>query len=406
MNERQDTEGLRNVRHDYGNLGLTGIRNVAIRVVDKLDRSLTQRYWLEAIAFFGVLTSLFLAFPSFDPDVESSRALAVKSMIHGLGEYWDGLGPHSSIHARVIAYRITVPLLARLLGLGLLGCYAIQYLAGVGLIYIVARLSYQATSDRVCTALSTLVICSTYAGSSAFVDLRPLFDGVAYFFLAAAMWTAWPPAITTLVVLASFTDERALVASGFVFLWWILRSSDQFRQREDIPTERRMLQLVVRPSAVVAAWIIYLGVRISIRDWYNIPLETKNYDFFKLINNAPMALWTAFEGGWIVIAWAIVVLMLRRKWWLLACHLCVGSVLIFGAISIVDMTRSMAYLFPAFIIAVFVVASDTERPALRYVLLCVAAVSVMCPAYYAGGKSTIWWQYPFPLQMIGLVMGL
>jgi len=32
-------------------------------------------------------------------------------------------------------------------------------------------------------------------------------------------------------------------------------------------------------------------------------------------------------------------------------------------------------------------------------------ISVLWPMYYVGGKSTIWWVYPLPLQLIRIAMG-
>jgi hypothetical protein len=112
----------------------------------------------------------------------------------------------------------------------------------------------------------------------------------------------------------------------------------------------------------------------------------------------PMGIWTALEGGWLLVVLAFVALYHRKKW-ILAVYAPMILSLIVVAMSVIDITRSMAYLLPSLPIALSVLASDTPKN-LRYVVLTSAIISLLWPTYYAGGKSSIWWQYPLPMQLV------
>lgn len=81
-----------------------------------------------------------------------------------------------------------------------------------------------------------------------------------------------------------------------------------------------------------------------------------------------------------------------------------GIVLV-ASLAVVDISRTTAFLLPALFAGLAILkVSETDANYRRVVLLS-SAVSVFWPMYYVGGKSTIWWVYPLPIQMIRLITG-
>ena len=114
--------------------------------------------------------------------------------------------------------------------------------------------------------------------------------------------------------------------------------------------------------------IIYLGSRYYLKYIYNFTdvnaqmLLSGNSIFFNQINNSAIGVWSGLEGLWILIIYAIVKYFHENN---------------------------------LIIIAFSVIFAIIEKLIKHSAILC-----ILWPAYYVGGKSTVWWCYPFPLQMI------
>lgn len=353
------------------------------------DRLTQGRLWVLKVVVLATVASLFFAFPSYDSlEFESGRMADVAQQIESLPGFWQK-EPVSSV-----AFRLTVPLAAQLLHIGLPGTLVLQFLAGIVLFYLLTKLAEQITGDRVATLLFTLGVAFIYAGSTAFVELRGIYDSVALCLLVAAMYLRAPVTIAAATFLASFTDERAFLASGLVILWWAVRDSslDQLTFSSFFTS---------RSIAVLIGGFAYLAARLYIAYNYNIgTLVEKANDLHWLnqINNIPMGVWTAFEGGWLLIVLASIALYNKKTYLFLTPYVLMLLVLIAVAMSQVDITRSMAYLLPGLPLALHVLYIDSAKK-LRFLVFVATTASFFWPAYYAGGKSTIWWNYPLPLQL-------
>ncbi len=370
----------------------------SMELVKKLDsfinKQLSRKYWALIITLYAVLLSLFLAFPSLDTFqknvVEGTRSREVALQISDLQYYWE------NVTARNTAFRISVPVIASLLGLDVRGAYGLQVISGIFLFYFIARIVERVTNNRKISLFFTLAIAATYAGSTAFTELRSTYDAVALFFLVVALWSSSPFIIVPAILLASFTDERAIVASGFVFLWWAMRSPKN--------TGPRSFKAFANSQSisVVAGLFVYFIIRLLIVRTFGTQSHMEaNQEFllFDQINNIPMGLWTGLEAGWAITVVAAYFLAKRRKLLFLGVFLVFFSIQTIGGLAVVDITRSLTYLLPSLFVALIVVQPELKenlRPLMMYIML----INILFVSYYAGGKSTIWWQYPLPLQII------
>lgn len=57
-------------------------------------------------------------------------------------------------------------------------------------------------------------------------------------------------------------------------------------------------------------------------------------------------------------------------------------------------------MLPALFLSVRVLHQTSSVDGIRTLTLVASLVSLAWPIYYAGGKSTIWWCYPLPLQVL------
>ena len=158
--------------------------------------------------------------------------------------------------------------------------------------------------------------------------------------------------------------------------------------------------------SVLSAIILYVFIRYQINVAYGLELaEYSQYDergwkLLNQINNVPAAIWTGLEGFWIIVALNLILLYKNKNF-------LPGLTLIFTIItlivlgnSVIDTSRSMLYLFPAVLIGMEQISKKVPNKEIRNILILCFIISFFSPSYWVGGKSSIWWQYPMPIQII------
>ncbi len=365
---------------------------------DWCEVKLSTKYWVLIIVLVTLFISLFCSFPSyqsFDQILKENRPAEVSQQISNLAAYWN------SNSGRNTAFRITVPIISVLLGLDIRGAYGLQFLSGILLFYFIARIAERESRSRVLALLITLSVGGIYAGITSFWEFRAKYDGIALLFLLIALWSDSPWIITPSLVLAAFTDERAILASSFVFLWWLAKKYD---------TEKSLVNSAFnRPTvSVIIALVITLAFRLVITNLYHVTTYVQaNQEFLLLnqINMIPMGLWTGLEAGWAIVLLALLALIRKKQYLILGLFTFFILLQSIVALSIIDITRSMAYLLPAYLLAFRIVIPEIKND-LRLATLYVAILNLFFVNYVAGGKSSIWWIYPFPIQMIRWIFNI
>ena len=361
------------------------------------ERVTSGKYWAIKVTIFVLMASLFMTFPSFQSlsdNLYRGRAVDVAMQIDNLQLYW---ATHNATNA---IFRITVPLIARALGLNVFGTYLMQFLSGILIFLLSALIVERETKNRTIAFFITLLIGFTYAGIAAFVETRAYYDSVAFLFLLAAMWFRSPLVIGPVILFAGFTDERAVIASGFVFLWWMLH------EKPNQSTCKSLLN--TKSLSVLIATVLYLVIRILLMTSFGLISFNEargEFELFNQINNAPMGIWTGLEGGWLIVLLALGVLYKQKRSLILLLFAFLISAQIIGALAVVDITRSMAFLLPALFVAILILNRETSDDFSTFYLIA-ASVSLIWLTYYAGGKSTIWLFYPLPIQVIRMILKL
>ncbi|WP_247233238.1 hypothetical protein [Telluribacter sp. SYSU D00476] len=294
-------------------------------------------------------------------------------------------------HGSKIAFRLTVPLLAKLINVGhtvtgkdILLIYLIQSLLLIPFLLMLIRLLNR-YMDSVSTVFLVGACSATYLAKAFFWDYECWFDGYAYFFLLAGMCFRRRWLVFATLLLACWTDERAVIALGSVYLFHRLRENDfTLQSLKDLLPQRRYLDasavvlLVIATYGLIRWWLtttfglstpsgLKAGVSLSF-----LPFQLKH----RLIG-IPFT----FEGLWIPFAlamWALIDQRLR-----LLAGLLLGGMLIHTIIAycVFDITRSLAYAFPLIIIAAILMARDYAHNR-KQILMLVMLICVLIPTHY------------------------
>ena len=298
---------------------------------------------------------------------------------------------HTGSHGAKIAFRLTIPLLAKVLGTGwtvtgkdVVLVFFLQSLLLFPFLLILIRIVSRHL-DAVSTVLVTVACSATYLASAFFWDYHFWFDAYAFFFLLMGMYFRNRIGIFVFLLLACFTDERAVVALFSVYLFHLLEERNftisGFRDLfpgSIIGSRASTVLLVVLSYVLIRLWLTtaynlrtpsgeHVGVSLSI-----IPFQLKH----RLIG-----ILFAFEGLWITFVLSIMVLSIRKQILLAGILLATLLLHVVVAYSVYDITRSLTYGFPVFITAILIAGRSFERDR-RHILLVVLLCCLVVPTHY------------------------
>jgi hypothetical protein len=373
------------------------------------ERLVSGRFACERIALLATIFGLvFTSFPNYPKLWDDRKLLSADYNWEGILEKRDhpfldmALKYGEGHHNANANYRLIVPLAAKVLGLGVRGIFALQSVCAVLLLWVVARVASRATGDHVASFFVTCGVASTWSGTMGFMELYGVFDGEALLLVCCAALFETPWLVGLCVFLGAWTDERALVASSLVLVYQVAR-----RQRDG--ADWRASYLGAAPIAVVVAWVAYFAARFAISFYSHMSLGFGSANLKWVLvdaNNGPLASWTALEGGWLLVLAAIVVLVRQRRPLFLLAYCGAISVMLLVAMSVIDITRSMAYMLPAIFVALEVLAEVETGPHLRGLCAASSAVSVLWPNYYCYDRDRNLWKVPLPMRLVQWALGI
>jgi hypothetical protein len=361
------------------------------RVNNWIHSITNQKNWLIVSAVLFTAIALFFSFPSYS-DLNPTEWQPLFDKANNLlanSSYGEGT------HAAKLTFRLVLPTIVHFTHLNITGVLILLGIVGMLNFYLVTRLANSILHDKreafiigICTAL-------IYLGKCSFTELRgTMFDGLAMFFLLCALNTRNGFLLALFVFLAAWTDERALVASLLVWMFYIVKNDHK----------RMGLRLFTTQAlCIYAAWAAYAAGRYYLGYVYGMHPDNKGVGLSVLlnqINNIPLGIWSALEGLWIIVLYGMLLLWREQRYfeWLKFAGMC-ALILLIG-VSVVDITRSVLYIYPAVFVALLTIHKYADKTTLNRLLWLALILCFAYPAYYTGGKSSIWWTYPLPLQLL------
>jgi hypothetical protein len=340
--------------------------------------------------------SLFRAFPSYDA---LATAYDKETWRHAMVQVNSPLADMSRLfpdeyHESKMTFRLTAPLVAHVLHLRRNGILVFSALMGVILLYTVLGLAWKITGSRKAALFVCLATACSWPGETAFHELRGgYYDAVPLCLLVLALAAESLPLTAIWVFLAAWTDERALIASAFVFLFSIGQAGRAGVR--SLFTGKR--------AAILAAWIAYFATRIYLTAAHSLTVSTGNVGlsvFRQQTNIIPLGIWSGLGGGWLLVAFAAAALLLERRYRMAAAFCGAIGAITAAALLVLDVTRGMAYCLPAVFVGISVLSRSQPREDVERLAILSAVVALLVPEYQVQGSTGLYWLYPLPVQVI------
>jgi len=307
----------------------------------------------------------------------------------------------SRSHEAKMAYRLALPLLARLLHISVPGILLAQFLLGGLMYYVLLRLLESLVADRLAAALVALGLSCTYFGSAFSFDQFGYFDAFCYALLVFLFSVRQGWLVFALCLVGTFIDERMLPASLLAVYWygwqhygWAPPGMGRF--------------LSTRPArAVYAAWLAWAGLRLGL--WYatHLPVYGGLVGIVALreslaLNLVSLGVVSGLKSYWLLPVLVAVLLLYYRHYRLLG-WLALCAVPIFGgALLVMDTTRSLSYGLPLIFICLSMLKHYSTPAELRRLALSLAFFAWLIPSYHIMGH--ILYASPFYLTILKIAL--
>ncbi|MBD2459667.1 hypothetical protein H6G89_01305 [Oscillatoria sp. FACHB-1407] len=317
-----------------------------------------------------------------------------------------------NLHEPILAYRITLPVIAHSLGLygdrwswrALLATPGLPYLALIGTLAIVYVVVQRQTNSTV-AALTSLALSLTHLTQWTNTHWgHP--DSITHLAIAVTMLSpnVWLTGVMT--VLGSLNDERFVVAIPFVLLWYIATE----------PTPPKRIQASLKTIAGFAVGLVivvlvrhaltvgWIGEGIERPAVYNSILDVLMNPW--KINWAVFltSLFLGYRWVWVVLGLALGIAWRKPYRWI---GLGLGVAVLLASyftITVADISRSTAFYFPAIAIAVWLLYRQSAILCYR-ALAVVSVACILTPGFYLFSFSDIQLYRPLPLVLVRLLTG-
>lgn len=370
------------------------INKISAKIILVSEGFTLSKNWKLKIMLSSVILSLFFAFPSYDVFLSGEFNENWNNLFSQIDHPLRPLNLAASSHGAKLAFRLTVPIIAKLLNLNIVGLFFIQFIALITMFFCVISLSEAITKDRVTSAFISFGFALIFPGNVLVSDLRGIFDSVSYCLVILTMCLNSVFLIFFSTLLAAYADERAFIVTGFIFAWFILKEINLKEENTFKP-----IKINARAAAVFAAWIVYFTLRFALLHFFGLRTTSQGCrQFLAQINGLCISIWTGLEGFWIIVAVSLFLLFVFKKYLFLFIYCLLMFISIFVAGSVFDVTRSMGYLIPAIFISLYIIKQYESVEFVRKLAL-LSLIVCFFPTYYIGGKNTVSMFYPLPLQL-------
>lgn len=370
------------------------ILSLVNRFLDFLDQRSQSKSWPFVVFFVAIGISIFSWIPYYPAVSEfiktpygaaktwwlehPFKAVPVEQFFP-VSERHIGFNAGIASHLDKMTYRAFLPMLNLVAPFGIWTLVAACHLGVLTILYFSYRLVANQVEDNVSGALACWAVSSCYAGQYGFNDFY-LGDAAAVGLLLVAMFSRQSVWTCLLILMASFTDERACTAAPLVLLFHYLRDVDPEKERYN---NASFVRDVIRKGwPIMVGVLAYLSIRLTVTfltDARSGISMLASVDVLRghLYSDYPNLVFKVFEFLWI-LPFIFLVEFRQKKPSANFIQIVFGlglALAAFPAMVVWDIDRSLFYLLPGVILAICFIPVSLKN--LRLLLLAIFFANVI-----------------------------
>ncbi len=278
------------------------------------------------------------------------------------------------------SYRVSIPAVGNVLRSGVRTALTAQQAGAVIFLAIFLLVSREALGDPTSALFAGVMAATSFVGQWGFNDFTN-FDGFAYLVLLLSLWNQSVIGLAVLTVFGGFCDERVILAAPLVWLWHAVRE----RGHSGIGRVGDLMRPNGAQVGLIFGLVAFSGLRWWLGEHFGEIASTSGMSLGVVKNNVlwlPLALACGLKGGVILFVAAGLGLLIHRRTGLLTWGVLALLPGLCASIWVYDLTRSLAFGFPAFFLAMAVLRQAFGVQEVRRLLFCAALGCLAFPTYW------------------------
>lgn len=373
--------------------GAQVIQLAAIRYYLAIEKLVSARFWKVRVVLAVVGLSVLMQCPRYSylyryaiADTETNPTYTVfKAQIKNPFQLY-ALNPDS--HEAKMAFRLLPPILIKISYLPPIGIFMLQFMAGIAMYFMLITIIQRIADDRVVTVCTLLGLSCTYYGANFLFDVIPTFDAFAYALIIAMFLAENWLLIALAVFLGAFNDERVLLVLPIVLLWHTLHEPAALTYQW-----RKLVNKILsfKSLGVVVGVLTYALARYYVAVHFDVVTHKGAVGIPVLINNAyqgmlGIGIFSALESFWLYPAIVVFFAITYRTYKLPLLLLAAMLPIVLAGSMVFDVTRSISYGMPIFLVCMRVVHSYLPAIQVRNLAAFVMVGAIAIPTLYIIGK--------------------
>jgi hypothetical protein len=294
-----------------------------------------------------------------------------------------------------LAFRITTPFVAWLLGLRGHSALILPYIAALLFFFFLIKFVHERTNDLVIALALAFGFASVPVGHAS--NIYPGFvDSVTNVLALLALFIVNPGLLSLCVFAGLWNDERMMLMLPGIFLarWFGLLDERQILRKSHIL------------AAIGTPFLFYAGMRAYL-ELFTDRTSSGAFEYWRsfLHTTIPLGTFFALKTLWTLPLVALGIAVVARQKPLAGTLLLMLAVPAVQLVTNADVNRSLAIAFPAVIIAVIWLARDVlNRGDARRIILSAVLLALVIPQYNVVAAATGWVK-PLPVTVILRILG-
>lgn len=206
---------------------------------------------------------------------------------------------HPSSHQSKLAFKFTMPLIAKIFHLTSVHVYLIQVILGIIQFLLLGLLVFNRFNDKTIAFLLMVSYCFIYCGYMSFTQFVGIFDGISIFFILFALYFKNNILSVLPLLIAYFNDERSILACIVIAVIFYFNPSKIIKNKSFL--------------IIFTSIFLYTIIRFLLQYYLNLNtpsgensgfnLKVFNYNFGGMANMGKgfqLEFMLALEGFWII----------------------------------------------------------------------------------------------------------
>jgi len=304
------------------------------------------------IATLGFVFSLFLAKTKTDEVkvILSSKKALWSAIVIKKNDLTNNLEMYDqeSGEAKYV-FRITIPLIMKVFGLSVFGMYLIQILIGFFIFVLWVSILYEIIKDYWLLLALTLCLAGCYYGKAFNIDSGTVVNTMSYFLILFAIrFRNNIFLLAPALLLLFFNDERGILAFSIIGLFILFFNKEKITQFKD----------AFNNSFITLLTCFVLGVLLRIYLMFvykmKVPMGSIGFDVFQdQWKYLHLGLFSGISGFAILFFIQLKNEFKSKNFLFLCLNISVIFIFIIGASIVSDITKSIAYLTPLFLLMIW-----------------------------------------------------